>query len=141
MKKKVLTFGVFDYFHYGHLQLFKKIKKAYPDCFLTVAVQEDEYIQVYKPDARILYTLEKRLEIIRELKCVDEAVAYGMADKFTEEASFDVLAVGEDQNSQGMIKAIKWAEEHGKELFRLTRTPNISSSFLKGKEILSRYGK
>lgn len=26
---KIVTFGVFDLFHYGHLNLFKNIKKIY----------------------------------------------------------------------------------------------------------------
>lgn len=29
IKKKVLTVGVFDYFHYGHLRLFENAKKKW----------------------------------------------------------------------------------------------------------------
>lgn len=54
--KKVLTFGVFDYFHYGHLKLFERCKK-YGD-FLIVAVQCGEEILKNKPDAHVLYTTE-----------------------------------------------------------------------------------
>lgn len=37
--KKVLTVGVFDYFHLGHLRLFKQARE-YGD-YLIVAVQEE----------------------------------------------------------------------------------------------------
>ena len=39
---KVVTFGVFDYFHYGHLKLFERAK-AMGD-YLIVAIQAEEYI-------------------------------------------------------------------------------------------------
>ena len=40
---KVLTFGVFDYFHYGHLKLFEQARK-YGD-YLIVAIQKDDDIK------------------------------------------------------------------------------------------------
>ena len=46
---KILTFGVYDYFHLGHLRLFKQCKE-YGD-YLIVAVQDSKYILKYKPDA------------------------------------------------------------------------------------------
>ena len=49
MMSKILTFGVYDYFHLGHLRLFKQCKN-YGD-YLIVAVQDGDYIKKYKPDA------------------------------------------------------------------------------------------
>ena len=40
--EKILTFGVFDYFHIGHLRLFKQCKE-HAD-YLIVAVQKEEYV-------------------------------------------------------------------------------------------------
>ena len=71
---KVVTFGVFDYFHYGHLKLFERAK-AMGD-YLIVAIQAEEYILKYKPDAQILYTQDQRMELINALE--KEAI------KFTE---------------------------------------------------------
>lgn len=45
--KKVITFGVYDYFHLGHLRLFENAK-ALGD-YLVVAVQDEDYILKYKP--------------------------------------------------------------------------------------------
>ena len=42
---RVLTFGVYDYFHLGHLRLFKQCKE-YGD-YLIVAVQDGDYIKKY----------------------------------------------------------------------------------------------
>ena len=39
---KIVTFGVYDYFHLGHLRLFEQAKK-YGD-YLIVAVQDGNYI-------------------------------------------------------------------------------------------------
>ena len=52
--KKVLTVGVFDYFHLGHLRLFKQARE-YGD-YLIVAVQEEDYIHKTKPEAIIFYS-------------------------------------------------------------------------------------
>ena len=72
--EKILTFGVYDYFHLGHLRLFKQCKE-YGD-YLIVAVQNGDYIKKYKPDAIVLYSTEERKEIIDALRIVDEVVEY-----------------------------------------------------------------
>lgn len=54
---KILTFGVYDYFHLGHLRLFKQCKQ-YGD-YLIVAIQNSDYILKYKPDAKIMYSNEE----------------------------------------------------------------------------------
>lgn len=43
--KRILTVGVFDYFHYGHLKLFEQAKNIVSDGFLIVAVQKSEFIK------------------------------------------------------------------------------------------------
>ena len=91
---KVVTFGVFDYFHYGHLKLFERAK-AMGD-YLIVAIQAEEYILKYKPDAQILYSQEQRMELINALEVVDEVAVYTDIDKSIKEIDFDVWAKGED---------------------------------------------
>lgn len=127
--KKVLTFGVFDYFHLGHLKLFKRAKQ-YGD-YLIVAVQDGDFILKYKPDAKVLYSTEQRMEIIQALRCVDEVVTYDNVDDTIKTIEFDVLIIGGDQNHAGFQRAIKWCEEKGNEVVRLGRTPGICSSNIK----------
>lgn len=99
--------------------------------YLIVAVQDEDYILKYKPQANILYTTEQRMELIGALKCVDEVVIYRDVDKIVQDINFQVFAVGEDQNHMGFMKAIAWCENHGKEVVRLPRTPGICSSDIK----------
>ena len=127
--KKVLTVGVFDYFHLGHLRLFKNAKKL--GDYLIVAVQDGDFILKFKPDANVLYTTEQRLELVGALKVVDEVTTYQAVDEDIQKIDFDVFAIGGDQNHEGFQRAVKWCEEHGKEVIRLPRTPGIASSEIK----------
>lgn len=126
---KVLTFGVFDYFHYGHLKLLERAK-AEGDC-LVVAVQRTEEIKKNKPQAEVMYPLDQRMEIIAALRCVDEVVPYSQVVDDVKTIEFDILAIGGDQNHAGFQAAIKWAEENGKKVVYISRTPNICSSQIK----------
>lgn len=127
--KKVLTCGVFDYFHYGHLKLLERAK-ALGD-YLIVAVQYDEEIHKTKPDAKILYSLSQRTEMISALKCVDEVVPYGQIADDIKRLDFDVFVKGGDQVHSGFMSATEWCNEHGKEVVILSRTPDICSSDIK----------
>lgn len=126
---KVLTVGVFDYFHYGHLKLFERAK-ALGD-YLIVAVQQDEQIHKTKPDARILYSTEKRMEMVGALRCVDAVIEYSQVDLTIQTVDFDIFAVGQDQNHPGFQRAMQWCRENGKQVIVLERTPNICSSDIK----------
>lgn len=127
--KKVVTVGVFDYFHLGHLRLFERAKQC--GDYLIVAVQDGKDILKTKPDATVLYTTEQRIEIVSALRPVDEVVIYHDVDTFLPTIDFDVFVMGGDQNHAGFQRAIKWCEEHNKEVIRLERTPGICSSAIK----------
>ena len=72
--KKIFTFGVFDYFHLGHLRLFKQAREH--GDYLTVAVQDDECVKIYKPVQKLLYTTEERVELVQAIRFVDSVVIY-----------------------------------------------------------------
>lgn len=127
--KKVITFGVFDYFHYGHLKLFERARK-YGD-YLIVAVQEDKSILKYKPQANVLYSTEQRKELIGALAVVDEVITYNDVDKDIRNVEFDVFVRGEDQSHAGFQEAVQYAYELGKEVIALERTKGISSTQIK----------
>ena len=127
--RKILTVGVFDYFHLGHLRLFKQCKE-HAD-YLVVAVQDDDCILRYKPDAKMLYSLESRLEIINAISIVDRTITYHDVADIVKNVEFDVFAVGEDQTHEGFVRAQQWCREHGKDVVVLKRTPGISSRMIK----------
>ena len=128
--KKILTFGVFDYFHIGHLRLFENCKK-YGD-YLIVAMQDGDSILKYKPDAKVLYSTQDRYDMLKALRIVDEVVIYdAVVPETLEKIDFDILALGEDHVGDRFDKVIRWCEEHGKSVVRMKRTPGICSSQLK----------
>ena len=129
--KKVITFGVFDYFHLGHLNLFERAKKN--GDYLIVAVQDGECILKTKPNAKILYSTEERIKMIKALRIVDEVIVYRDVDVTISDIDFADFVVGGDQNHEGFQRAIQWCKNNNKEVIRLQRTPNICSSDIKAR--------
>jgi glycerol-3-phosphate cytidylyltransferase len=89
------TTGVFDLFHIGHLNLLKNAKGLCDK--LIVGVSTDELVMEYKNKKPII-TFEERIEIIRNIKYVDAAIAQESRDKFAiwEKIKFDIMFVGDD---------------------------------------------
>ena len=127
--KTVLTFGVYDMLHIGHILLFKRAKELGDR--LIVAVQDGDYILKYKPGTNMIYTTEERLYMVSTIKYVDEVIVYKDVDIDIQNVEFDVFARGEDQKHTGFQRAIKWCEENGKEVVTLSRTEGISSTMLR----------
>lgn len=127
--KKVITVGVYDYFHLGHLRLFENAK-ALGD-YLIVAVQDGDCILKTKPNAKILYSTQQRIDLVKALRVVDEVIIYQDVDKILPEVDFDIFAIGEDQTHEGFQRAVNYCENNGKKVVRLLRTPGISSSNIK----------
>lgn len=127
--KTVLTFGVFDILHRGHVVLFEKAK-SYGDR-LVVAVQDGDTVLKYKPEATMINTTEERLYMVRSVRFVDDVVIYRDVDKDIPGFDFDILVLGGDQNHEGFRRAVEWCRENGKEVIRLPRTEGISSTLLR----------
>ena len=119
--------------HIGHILLFKHAKELYPDepCRLLVAVQSDDCILKYKPDAKIVCSTEERIFVVRSIRYVDQVVTYNDVDVDIQKLDFDVLAKGPDQNHDGFRRAVAWCEAHGRRVVTIPRTDGVSSSLLK----------
>lgn len=130
--KRVLTFGVYDMMHFGHIMLFKRAKELNgQDNKLIVAVQDSKTILKYKPNTKMVNTLEERLIMISSLKYVDEVVIYNDVDIDIQKVDFDIFVKGPDQNHDGFKRAEEWCRQNGKEVVVLPRTEGISSSMLR----------
>lgn len=127
--KKVLTFGVYDMLHIGHMLLFKRAKELGDK--LIVAVQDGDFILKYKPGTEMVYTTEERLYMVSAIKYVDEVVTYRDVDIDIQNIDFDILAKGPDQSHPGFQRAVEWCKAHGKEVVTLPRTEGISSTMLR----------
>lgn len=132
------TQGVYDMFHIGHLNLIKHAKEQCDK--LIVGVNTDNLVEQYKSRTTVIPEKE-RVEIIRNLKDVDEALLVDTLDKLTlyKRLSFDVVFIGSDWKG-----TVRWEDTekalaaHGVDVVYLPYTPNVSSTILrleKGKEV------
>ena len=87
--------GAFDLFHVGHLNLLERAKSQCD--FLIAGVVSDEVLKVQKGRPPVV-PLAERLEIVRQVRYVDEAVAAVVPDKLVmwRQLKFDVLFKGDD---------------------------------------------
>lgn len=129
--KRILTVGVYDLLHKGHVELYRRAKGL--GDYLIVAVQDSEFILKYKPTAKVLNSTDDRKYMIKSIRYVDEVITYTDVDRIVQEVEFDVFVTGPDQIHSGFKRAIQWCEEHGKEHIVLGRTDGVSSSELKAK--------
>ena len=129
--KRVLTVGVYDLLHKGHVELFRRAK-ALGD-YLIVAVQDGNLILKYKPQAKVLNSTNDRMYMVKAIRYVDETIVYEAVDDIVKNVDFDIFVTGPDQIHSGFQNAIKWCEDHGREHIVLARTDGVSSSELKEK--------
>lgn len=127
--KTILTVGVYDLLHIGHVELFRKAKSL--GDYLIVAVQSSEVVKQFKPNSDLVYSTEERCYMVRAIRYVNEVVVYHNVKDIVKEVDFDVFVTGPDQNHEGFREAVKWCKAHNKEVIVLPRTEGISSSDLK----------
>lgn len=96
MTKKVMCFGTFDLLHLGHLNYFKQAKK-YGDYLIVVVARDKTKLNQNKA---VVFTERERLELIKSLKIVDEAVLGHVGNhlKVIVEKKSDVICLGYDHN-------------------------------------------
>lgn len=131
--QRILTFGVYDMLHIGHILLFKHAKEMFEgqECKLIVAVQDGDCILKYKPDTRMVYSTDERLFMVSAIRYVDEVLVYKDVDVDIQNIDFDVLAKGPDQQHEGFQRAVAWCDTMGKRVVTIPRTEGISSSMLR----------
>ncbi|QHS37170.1 adenylyltransferase/cytidyltransferase family protein [Alcaligenes faecalis] len=125
------TTGVYDLFHVGHLNL---LTKARAECdYLIVGVTSDALSLSRKGKAPII-PQEERMEIVRELRCVDEVVIQDNMNKFEvwEKYRFHRMFVGDDWKGSPSWNAL---EEQfstvGVEIVYFPYTAHTSSTHLR----------
>lgn len=124
------TTGVYDMFHVGHLNILKRAKERCD--YLIVGVSTDEVVESYKHRTPII-PFEERIAIIRELRCVDQAVPQSSMDKMAawKEYHFDALFHGSDWKGSDMYNnMIRQFAEVGVDVVFLPHTEGVSSTLL-----------
>ena len=84
--------GVFDLFHFGHVNHFKQIKDLYPDSFLIVGILNDELSTNYK--RKPFFNELKRKKLVESCKYVDKTIfdyPIIMTEQFIDENNIDLI--------------------------------------------------
>lgn len=131
--KTAITFGVFDLLHFGHFELFRRIRALVgASGKVFVMLQIDESIAKYKPGCKSVYDFEIRRKMIETLRTVDRAIAYdAVGIEAVKDIPFDILVVGPEHTNERFQRLFKWCEENGKAVVTLPRTEGISTTKLK----------
>jgi glycerol-3-phosphate cytidylyltransferase len=130
---KVLTVGVYDLIHSGHVNLFRKAK-SYGD-YLIVAVQSSEVVTKFKPETKVICDTNERMYMVNAIKWVDKVYEYQNVYDIVKSIDFDIFVVGPDQNHQGFQDSFRYCRENGKKVVVLPRTEGVSTSMIKEKII------
>lgn len=122
--KRVITYGTFDLFHIGHLNMLRRAK-ALGD-YLVVAVSTDEFNT--GKHKQCIYPYEHRAAIVEAIRFVDKVipeVAWEQKIEDIKSHQIDVFVIGEDW--KGKFDELKAYCE----VVYLPRTNNISTTDVK----------
>jgi len=123
-KKTVITYGTFDMFHIGHLNLLRRIKEMGDE--LIVGVSTDAFNEEKGKQTLIPY--EQRAEIVKAIRYVDRVIPEERWDQKVEDIqryNVDLFVIGDDW--KGKFDELKDLCE----VRYLERTDNISTTRLK----------
>lgn len=125
--------GVFDLFHIGHLNMFRRAKE---ECdYLIVGVVTDEGVMKAKRTMPFI-PFDERIEIVRSCRYVDEAVEippeYSNTDEAYRRYQFDVQFSGSDyEHDEGWLAKRDYLRKQGANLVFFPYTESTSSSYIK----------
>lgn len=95
MKKVVITYGTFDMFHIGHLNLLKRLSELGDE--LLVGVSTDDFNAL--KNKRSFIPFESRLKIVSELRCVTHAFPeenWGQKEADIKKYNVSIFGMGSD---------------------------------------------
>ena len=87
--------GIYDIFHYGHIQSFKKCKKLFEDVFLIIGIMDDETATSYKRPP--IFQEKHRYALVENSKYVDKIIKSApliITKEFMEEHNIDLVVHG-----------------------------------------------
>ncbi len=123
-KKTVITYGTFDMFHIGHLELLRRVR-ALGDR-LVVAVSTDNFNEIKNKKTLIPY--KQRAQIVEAIKYVDLVIPEEKWEQKTDDIerhNIDVFAMGDDWRGE-----FDFLKDYC-EVTYLPRTEGISTTILK----------
>lgn len=122
--KKILTYGTFDMFHIGHLNLLKRARSL--GDYLIVGVSTDEFNKI--KGKKTLIPFEERKQIVESIKYVDLVIPEKNWEQKIEDIkkhNIDIFVMGDDW--KGKFDFLK----DYCEVIYLSRTDGVSTTKLK----------
>jgi len=120
--KKIITFGTFDVFHVGHINILERAAE-FGD-YLIVGVSSDQ-LNFSKKNRYPIYPQGDRARIINSLKFVDEVFfeeSLELKIEYIKKYNADVIVMGDDWAGR-----FDWVKD-ACEVIYLPRTPSISTT-------------
>lgn len=125
MPKTVLTYGTFDLFHIGHLNVLRRLRELGDRLVVGVSTDEFNAVKGKKP----VVPFEQRIELVRSIRFVDEAFPESdWQQKRTDVENYDVDVFGMGEDWKGKFD---YLHELGVEVVYLPRTSGISTTEMK----------
>tara|TARA_Y100000768_G_scaffold388195_1_gene382715 strand:+ start:408 stop:1250 length:843 start_codon:yes stop_codon:yes gene_type:complete len=101
----VLTNGVFDILHSGHINLFEFAKSQGKK--LVVAVDTDERVKKLKGEERPINTLLERINVLNSIRHIDEVISFSSKEELLDIYTFAGASV--------IVKGSEWSEKELRE--------------------------
>lgn len=123
--KKVLTYGTFDCFHYGHLNLLKRAVKL--GDHLTVGLSTDSFNLIKNKTS--IHSYKERKENLEQLKIIDLIIPEeNWEQKFQDirKHNINILVMGDDWKGN-----FDFLENDNCKVIYLKRTKIISTTLIK----------
>ncbi|MEQ9880618.1 adenylyltransferase/cytidyltransferase family protein [Pectobacterium brasiliense] len=120
--KKIITFGTFDVFHIGHINILERAKKL--GDYLIVGISSDE-LNFIKKNRHPIYGQKDRLKILSSLNFVDAVFIEESLElklEYIKKYQANVLVMGDD-----WLGKFDWVKPTC-EVVYLPRTPSISTT-------------
>jgi glycerol-3-phosphate cytidylyltransferase len=94
--KRIITFGTFDVFHIGHVNILERAKDL--GDYLIVGVSSDA-LNVEKKGRAPIYSEQERVQIVQSLYCANEVFieeSLELKGHYIQKYKADVLVMGDD---------------------------------------------
>lgn len=135
---RVYTGGTFDLFHYGHVGLLRQCRAiAGPNGTVTVGLNTDEFVALYKDRAPVMTYAEREI-VLGACRYVDEVIPnVGGHDSkpAIDGARPDVLVIGSDWLNKDYHAQLsvtpQWLDERGITIRYVPYTEGISTSSIR----------
>lgn len=123
--KRIITYGIFDLLHYGHINLLKRAKEL--GDYLVVGLSTDEF-NLNEKNKKCYFSYEQRKQLLESIRYVDLVIPEeGWNQKLTDVDLYqiDTFVIGDDW--KGKFDFLK----EKCDVIYLPRTPEISTSQIK----------